>query len=223
MGVVLMYCDWDWRGAEAAVRRAVQLAPEGRQLLLAARLMQGLGQLEEAAALIDQALALDPLNVEAHLTSGLQFVYAGQPAQAESAYRKALELSPNRRVRIHYYLGRSRMMQGQFDDALREIEQEGHKAFRLLGIALVQHARGRAAESADALREMIGEYADGGAYQIAEAYASRGEVDQAFEWLERAYRQHDAGLASIKVDPLLHGLHADPRWQPWLQRMRLAD
>ncbi len=223
MGVVLMYCDWDWRGAEAAVRRAVQLAPEGMQLLLAARLMQCLGQLEEAAALIDQALDLDPLNVEAHLTSGLQFVYAGRPAEAESAYRKALDLSANQRVRIHYYLGRAYMLQGQLDDALREIEQEGHKAFRLLGIALVQHARGRAAESVEALRGMIQKYAEGGAYQIAEAYAYRGDVDQAFDWLERAYRQRDAGLASIKIDPLLHGLHADRRWQPWLQRMRLAD
>jgi len=223
MGVVLMYCDWDWRGAEAAVRRAVQLAPEGRQLLLAARLMQTLGQLKEAAALIEQALALDPLNVEAHLTSGLQFVYAGRPAEAESAYRKAFELSPNQRVRIHYYLGRAHMLQGRLDDALREIEQEGHKAFRLLGIALVQHARGRAAASGEALREMIREYGEGGAYQIAEVYASRGDVDQAFEWLERAYRQRDAGLASIRIDPLLHGLHADARWQPWLQRMRLAD
>jgi len=223
MGVVLMYRDWDWRGAEAAVRRAVQLAPEGRPLLLAARLMQGLGQMEEAAASIDQALALDPLNIEAHLTSGLQFVYTGRPAEAESAYRKARSLSPDERVRIHYYLGRAQMMQGRLDNALHEIEQEGHKAFRLLGLALVQHARGRTAESDEALRVMIQKYGDGGAYQIAEAYAYRGEVDQAFEWLERAYQQHDAGLASIKIDPLLHRLHADPRWQPWLQRMRLAD
>jgi TolB-like protein/tetratricopeptide (TPR) repeat protein len=223
MGVVLMYRDWDWRGAEAAVRRAVQLAPEGRPLLLAARLMQGLGQLEEAAASIDQALALDPLNIEAHLTSGLQFVYTGRPAEAESAYRKALDLSPDKRVRIHYYLGRAHMMQGRLDDALHEIEREGHEAFRLLGIALVQHARGRAAESVEALRGMIEKYGDGGAYQIAEAYAHRGDVDPAFEWLERAYRQRDAGLASIKIDPLLRGLHGDPRWQSWLKRMQLAD
>ena len=223
MGVVLMYADWDWRGAEAAVRRAVQLAPEGMQLLLAARLMQDLGQLDDAAALIDQALALDPLNVEAHITAGLQLVYAGRPAEAERAYRKARDLSPNQRVRVHYYLGRAHMMQGRLDEALLEIEQEGHEAFRLLGIALVQHALGRAAESDEALHRMIRAYAGGGAYQIAEVHAYRGDVDRAFEWLERAYRQRDAGLASIKIDPLLHGLHADPRWQPWLRRMRLAD
>lgn len=42
------------------------------------------------------------------------------------------------------------------------------------------------------------------AHQIAEAYAFRGEGDQAFVWLERAYRQRDAGLACcLKTDPLL--------------------
>ena len=223
MGVVLMYCDWDWRGAEAAVRSALQLAPEGMQLILAARLMQGLGQLDESAALIQQALALDPLNVEAHLTSGLQLVYAGRPEEAERAYRKALELSPAHRVRTHYYLGRAKMIQGRLDDALWEFGQEGHEAFRLLGTALVQHARGRTAESREALRALIQNYEDGGAYQIAEAHAFLGDADGAFEWLERAYLQRDAGLASIKIDPLLRRLHADPRWLPWLKRMLLAD
>ena len=222
MAVVLMYCDWDWRGAEAAVRRAVQLAPEGMQLLLAARLMQDLGQLDEAQTLIDQALALDPLNIEAHMTSGLQHVYSGRAAEAERAYQKARDLSPHQRVRVHYSIGRACMMQGRLDEALREIELEAHQAFRLLGTVLVQHARGRAAESDEALRAMIQTFADDAAYQIAEACACRGESERAFEWIERAYRQRDAGLASIKIDPLLRGLHADPRWQPWLQRMGFA-
>jgi TolB-like protein/Flp pilus assembly protein TadD len=222
LGAVLMYYDWDWQGAEASLRRALQLAPDDSQLILAAKLMQNLGQLEDASALVRQALALDPLNVEAHMTCGGQLVLTGRPAEAESAYRKALELSPHR-ARIHYALGRVHMLQGRLDDALHEVEQEAHETLRLLGIALVQRARGRAAESEAAMRELIRKYAKGAAYQIAEAHAHRGDADQAFEWLERAYRQRDAGLAFIKMDPLLCGLHADPRWQPWLERMRLAD
>ncbi len=222
LGAVLMYYDWDWQGAEASIRRALRLGPDGSQLTLAARLLQSLGQFDEAAALVEQALTLDPLNVQAHITAGLQFLFTDRPADAESAYRKALELSPNQRVRIHYYLGRAQMVLGRLDDALREVAQEGHEAFRLLGITLVQHARGRAAESREALRALTGGYADGGAYQIAEAHAYRGDTDRAFEWLEHAYLQRDAGLASLKIDPLLSSLHADPRWPQWLERMRLA-
>jgi len=224
LGAVRMWYDWDWRGAEASLRRALQLAPEDSQLLiLAATLMQNLGQLEEAAALARQALALDPLNVEAHMTSGLQLLYTGRLAEAERAFRKALELSPHQRARVHYLLGRACIQQGRPDDALREVEQEAHETFRLLGTVLVQHARGRAAESAVAMRELTRKYAQGAAYQIAQAHAYRGDADQAFEWLERAHRQRDAGLASMKIDPLLRALHADPRWQRWLKRMGLAD
>jgi len=223
LAAVLMWYDWDWRGAETSVRRALQLAPEDSQLILAATLMKNLGQLEEAAALIRQALALDPLNVEAHMESGLQHMNAGRPADAENAFRKALEVSPHPRARIRYELGCACMLQGRLDDALQEFRQEAHETFRLLGIALAQHMRGRAVESAAAMRELTRKYADGAAYQIAEAHAYRDDANQAFEWLERAYRQRDAGLAKMKMDPLLRGLHADPRWQPWLKRMGFAD
>lgn len=223
IGAVQMYYDWDWQCAETSIRRAVQLAPDGSHLILAAKLMQCLGKLEEAEALIQQALACDPLNVDIHTTSALQFIYTGRLAEAQRTLRKALELSPQKRARVHYLLGRVRALQEQLDDALLEVQQEPHEAFRLLGIALVQHARGRAPQSAAALRELTRKYAIGGAYQIAEAHAQRGDTDRAFYWLDRAYDQRDAGLASIRVDPLFRNLHADPRWQQWLVRMGLAD
>ena len=52
-------------------------------------------------------------------------------------------------------------------------------------------------------------------------YAFRGEPDRAFEWLERAYRQRDAGLMEIKADPLLKNLERDPRYGAFLKKMRL--
>jgi hypothetical protein len=106
---------------------------------------------------------------------------------------------------------------------LDEFQREGHDTFRLLGLALVQHARGRSAESDAALRELIDQNAAGGAKQIAEAYAYRGEADLAFEWLERAYAQRDPGTGMVKVAPRLRSLHGDPRWQPFLVKMGLAD
>ncbi len=85
-----------------------------------------------------------------------------------------------------------------------------------------ERARGRIAAADAALGELVRGYADDAAYQIAGAYADRGDAGHAFEWLERAYRQRDAGLASIRVDPVLRALHADPRWQALLERIGLA-
>jgi hypothetical protein len=52
-------------------------------------------------------------------------------------------------------------------------------------------------------------------------YAYRGERDEAFAWLERAYRQKDSGLWLIKGDPLLKNLAGDPRYPAFLRKMKL--
>jgi serine/threonine-protein kinase len=75
--------------------------------------------------------------------------------------------------------------------------------------------------SQQALDELIAKDAQYAAYQIAEVFAWRGEKDQAFEWLERAYRQRDGGLSSIKGDPLLKSLRADPRFNALLRKLKL--
>ena len=58
---------------------------------------------------------------------------------------------------------------------------------------------------------------------IAEAYVFRGERDQAFAWLERAYQQKDSGLYLIKLDQLLKRLADDPRYPDFLRKMNLPD
>ena len=114
------------------------------------------------------------------------------------------------------------MMQGRLDEALTEFQREGHDTFRLLGLALVHHARGEHVQSDAALRELVEKDPEGSAYQIAQGYAYCGATDPAFEWLQRAYKQRDPGLGVIKSDPLLRRLHGDPRWQSFLEKMRLA-
>jgi serine/threonine-protein kinase len=92
-----------------------------------------------------------------------------------------------------------------------------------LGTALVQHSLGHAQQSQQALDQTIRDAAQWAAYQIAEIYAWRGEKDQAFHWLERAYAQRDGGLPEVKNDPLLASLRADPRFKAFLAKMKLSD
>jgi tetratricopeptide (TPR) repeat protein len=133
-----------------------------------------------------------------------------------------LELNPQS-GRAPHYLGLVRLAQGRLDEAMEAFQRESHDTFRLLGVALVQHARGRDAESRAALQAMIDKNFTGNdPFQIAEGYAYRGEADLAFEWLECAYAQRDPGINMLKVSPLLRSLHADPRWQPFLEKMGLG-
>ena len=61
------------------------------------------------------------------------------------------------------------------------------------------------------------------AYQVAQVHAFRGEVEEAFAWLEKGYAQRDSGMGLIKSDPMLKSLHGDARWEPFLRKMKLAD
>ena len=70
---------------------------------------------------------------------------------------------------------------------------------------------------------MIKTQAANAAYQIAEIYAWRGEKDQAFMWLDRAYGQRDGGLIGLKTDWLLASLRSDPRYGALLRKMNLPQ
>lgn len=146
----------------------------------------------------------------------------GRFAEAEAAFRKVLELAPLG-ARTHAYLSLALAALGRGEEALTEAIMESDEAFRLWALAIIHDGLGHAVESDAALKELIEKESEESAYQIAEVYGARGEVDRAFDWLERAYTQRDGGLVQMKPSPLLRSLHGDPRWGAFLKRMGLDD
>ena len=215
--------DWDWRGAEASYRGALELAPGNAGVLRGAGTLAGhLGHLDEAIALDRRALEQDPLSAVAYNNLGLALEWDGRLADAEAAYRKALELAPQC-ASAHAKLALNLLAQGRGEEALAEAMQEKEEWARLWALAIIQHAAGRPAESEAALQALIAKYAAAAAFQVAGVYAARDKVDLAFVWLERACDQRDGGLTGMKIEPLLRSLHADPRWEAFLREMGLAD
>jgi len=86
---------------------------------------------------------------------------------------------------------------------------------------LAYRALGRQQDSDAALARLVVTHGNDAAYQIAEAYAHRGESDKAFQWLEHAYEQRDPGVPEVKIDPLLKSLRHDPRYTDLLKQLRL--
>ncbi len=111
-------------------------------------------------------------------------------------------------------------MQHRFPDAVAAFEKESHEGFRLKGLAMAHHALGHMSSSTAAL-EQLGELPMH-AFLNAQANAYCGNVDKAFEWLERAYAQRNAGLGQLRVISYFHELHRDPRWLPFLRKMGLS-
>jgi len=221
MAYILSGYDWDWAAVSTEVQQALALDPENPDALLAAGgLARTLGRFDEAIRLYQRAIARDPLRGTAHNNLGMTLYYAGRLPDAETALRKLIELSPGLAV-VQCHLGKVLLARGEHEAALAAIQKESSEAWRAIGLPLAYHALGRRAESDRALRELTQKFAGEWAFQIAEVHAFRGEIDEAFAWLDRAYAQRDGGLAEIKGDPLLKNLEGDPRFEAFLRRMRL--
>jgi tetratricopeptide (TPR) repeat protein len=221
LGAIQMNYDRDWNAAEASFRRALEAAPGNAVALrVAGNLASNLGRLEDAVALYEKAVEQDPLSPASYQGLAITYHAAGRLRDAEDAYRMALAIAPQR-IGTRYGLGLVLLAQGHEEEALAEAEQEPEEVFRLWSCAVILHATGRRDESDKTLKEIVDKYSRGGAYQIAEVHAARGETDAAFEWLERAYEQHDGGLVEMKPEPMFRSLHGDARWGAFLKKMGL--
>jgi TolB-like protein/predicted TPR repeat methyltransferase len=218
---VEMYYDWDFVMASQHLQQALKLNPGDAKILLdAAQLEKKLGRVDEAIDLYRQSIALDPISPTGHYRLGRVYYRAHRLEEAADSLQLALSLSPGR-YGAQGYLGLVLLAQGDASAALVAMEHETTDFYRLYGIAIVRHVLGDAGASDAALQEIIETYGEGGAYQVAEIYAFRGEIDYAFEWLERAYDNRDGGITNMLIDPLLANLHDDPRWEPLLDKIGL--
>ncbi|HTF72050.1 MAG TPA: tetratricopeptide repeat protein, partial [Edaphobacter sp.] len=218
----LLY-GWDWDAANTLIAKAEILEPGSDEVLRSrARLLRTLGNLDEAIKLYEQAITLDPLRPHSYVGLGYLQYTAGRYEEARSTLRKYLDLNPHAAY-AHLTLCKILIAEGKAQEAFAEIEKEpSTSAGKPSGEALAYHSLGRKKDSNAVLNEIISKHAVVDAYEIAQIYAYRGESDKSFEWLERAYRQRDAGLPLLDTDPLFKSLHRDSRYIELLRRMHLT-
>jgi len=215
--------DWDWAGAQADFAKALALDPADSDVhRFYGNVLACLGRLSDADAAYKRSIALDPLATAAWENMGRYLIFSRNFAAASEALRRALEIEPDSAFGLND-LGTLQLLEGNAAAALATFRKIDAPEFRLSGIAMAEHTLGQEAESHRGLDELTAHYSLQAAAQIAQAYAWRGERDSAFEWLEHAYQQRDGGMTEIKIDPLLHSLRGDPRYQALLRRMKLPE
>ena len=223
MGRIKQQIDFDWTGADASFRRAVELEPGNPETLsLAAFSLSTLGHFDEALSLARQALALDPLNARGWEGLGEIEFHAGKLDEAEADIKKAHELRPDFFL-SSFFLSEIYVMQRRPKDALPDIDLVRYDGARAFLHSIAYYALGQKKESDAALMELIANYQAIDPYLIAKIYAFRNQPDEAFEWLDRAYARQDDSLIFTKVEPLLRSLHNDPRFAALLKKLKLPN
>jgi len=223
MAIIHRSYDWDWSAADEESKQALELDPGNAYSLdIRGMVVSVQGRFDEAATLLRKAVALDPLDGGRYLLLATVEYNQGKWDAADAALRKLEELNPEYSqlyaTRVLVFLAR-----GDAGAALRALALESDEGWRACRLPQVYHALGRKAESDAALAALTAKYATVAAFQIAEAHAYRGETDEAFAWLDRAYKQRDSGLCWIKGDPLLVSLERDPRYKSFLRKMKLPE
>jgi TolB-like protein len=213
--------DWNWPAATAEYERAYELNPGDsisvRQLADVTHTI--LSNDTAALSLYQRAIGLDPLNAFSYLHIGFYYLDIGRLPEAESAFRQSLVLNPKGEATTA--LCQALVAGGKANEALAVLPRVPDDSDRRLSTALVYQALGRKKEADAALADAERMDAEENAYSIAEIHAYRGETDQAFVWLDRAYRQREFSLNSLRTDPLLNTLKGDPRYKAFLRKMHL--
>jgi len=215
--------DFNWNGAAQTLSKALALAPADPNIVIAAGNLEiARGNMDRAIELYRKAVDLDPVNPQARAFLAFNLAATKRFAEARAEFPRVVELNPAAPW-AHAGLGLSYLLEGKFEEAVAATEGEAGEWARLLIVACARWGQKKIPEADAALAQLTDGFAETAAYQIAEVYAYRGDKDKAFEWLERARRQRDPGLAGLRKDPLLANLRADPRWNAFLRTMGLAD
>ena len=187
--------DYDMETARREQEIASTLAPRDTAVLrLAAHLAQMTGDFGEAIRLYKEIEILDPVNPTIRHSLASSYRLAGRLDEARSAFVEALELAPLA-TEFNFSLGVLMLVSGDHDDALLQMNKERREGFRLAGRALVFQAMGDTKRATMELDKLIA-LGDRWTYEIAMVHAYRGELDEAFMWLDRAIDRRDQSLSS---------------------------
>ncbi len=218
--------QWHWSAAEGEYKLALELNPNhaGAHLEFAGWLLCQ-GRTEEAQAWSRRARELDPLGVTGNDIGWILF----QSRHYDEAIR---ELRSDLAVRQddiwnYWFLGFALTANGQADEAIPVLEKAlalSERSPAVIGVLVRAYAHaGRRAEALRLLDELKRRQRTGYVPPAAfvNAYLGLGDNEQAFAWLERAYKEQASILQWIKVHPFFDPLRGDPRFADLARRVGL--
>lgn len=231
-GMVLLFNDWDWRGAERALSRALAFEP-GSSLAHSYRAVLASTELDWATthAELRRAIDLDPVNLLIRAEAAEMCYWIRDYAQAIDYASQTLELDPSY-PRAHFVLGRVFEAQGKIDEAIREYEVAGmitpagaadaRTALKKSGAAgyhrwaLDARPAGMGTSPTHGARAAHG---GGRPFFRARIHARLGEIDEALKWLEQSYQEHECLLVLMNAQEWWDPLRCDPRFQDLVRRV----
>lgn len=226
-GVIYLFYEWNWPAAEREFKQA--LASDAN--VVSTRNMYGfwlaaMDRLPEALASIRLGQELDPLAAPRSNEVAMCYNWMRKYDQAMNEARQTLKMDPNFFL-AYRELGLALTQSGRFEEAIAELHKGlnvSKRHTRILGQLGYAYAMAGQESAAQEVLEELKESAElrfGSSFALAQTYAALGELDDAFQWLQKACDERDSMVIWIKVHSNFDNLRSDPRFDVILQEMNL--
>jgi tetratricopeptide (TPR) repeat protein len=229
LGLVKVYYDHDWNGAESEFRKAIRLNP---YLVLAHQrfgsYLTFMGRFEESVRHYETALEIDPFSLQINMNLATTYFLSGEYDRAVSHLRKTSELEPNYMPTL-FVLGCVYIQQGRLEEAIEQFqaiyrqEEESYLALGFMGYA---HALAGQRAEAETLLNVLQEVSKRkyvSPYSVLVIHLGLGPERRVFELLEQLYEERNDWLVWLKVSPELRSVRNNPRFKDLLRRVGFPD
>ncbi len=217
---------FDYAQAVIEYERTLQLNPNdatARQWF-ANDTLANIGQTEREVAEMKRAVELDPLSLIINTNLGWAYIHGGRLDEAIAQLRKTVEMDGSFYY-ARYGLALALELKGAIPEAITEYQKtisitDDSVPLGMLGRLYAAVGRKDEAQKIlQQLRQIRGQHYIP-AYSLALVYLGLGDRNQALNWLEQGYREHDGfNIGPIRVDPLLKSLHGDPRFEALAEKI----
>ncbi len=227
LAFVLSNFEWDFAGAEAEYREAIELNPSyATAHHWYAYHLTAMGRHDEAIPEIQMARRLDPLSSIINGFAGWLLYLARRYDEARTELRRADEIDPQFGS-LSYFMGVTLEAEGRYAEAATMLERSAGQDDTPERLAAIAHAHARAGHEAEARRVLAELERRSGeryvsAFDLGLVHLGLGETDRAFEFFDRAVDERAYWLVLAGVDPRLDPLRDDGRFKALLERVGLV-
>ena len=229
LGLVKVYYDHDWNGAEYEFRKAIKLNPT---VVLAHQrfgsYLTFMGRFEESIRHYEAALELDPFSLQINMNLATTYFLRGEYDRAINHLQKTSELEPNYMPTL-FVLGCVYIQQGRLEEAIEQfqaiykLDEEAYLAMGFMGYA---HALAGQRAEAETLLNVLQEISQRkyvSPYSMLVIHLALGPDEKVFELLEQLYEERNDWLVWLKVSPELKTVRNDPRFKDLLRRVGFPE